>query len=66
MELETMEECSKKGCGERMKIMVKEILFQMKCVKKYSSSIHIHTTAICVLGHKEQSLAYSVQVIKLV
>lgn len=54
-----MEECSKKDCGERMKIMVKEILFQMECVKKYSSSIH--ATTICVLGHTEQNLAYSVR-----
>lgn len=46
-----MEECSKKGCGESIKIMMKEIWFQMECVKKYSSSIHIHATAICVLGH---------------
>lgn len=61
-----MEECSKKDCGERMKIMVKEMLFQMECVKKYSSSIHIHATAICVLGHMEQNLAYSVQAIQLV
>lgn len=58
-----MEEFSKKGCGERMKIMVKKILFQMECVKKYSSSIHTHATDICVLGQKEQNFAYSVQVI---
>lgn len=52
----------KRLCGKD-KNYNEEILYQMKCVKKYISSIHIHATAICILGHTEQNLAYSVQVI---